>query len=801
MQIRDILRALRERREALAVDVLARQAGLSGSALEAVLGLEQRRAEEWDRKMAWRLAVASWEQAMLPPGPRDRHRTKVKAQELRYLQQHLDAVARRVRMDGELARLALRGDRLVFWKLGRAERHCRGCLRMGDRVWPLELVARVGPTVCHHGCQCTILGLPEAEAKGWRLRRGRVTSEEVTAGTSMGLMEALRLGEEDERLIEGVAAGAPEPIARRVRARLRGLLLPVRLSEAEVHVSGYTRMTKHGPVHVSSYVRGLAAKVHLDPWPKGASSAASKFHQAIQARDADAAGMAMPELSKALLRSAPKQREAVMRQAQQLRAALVNPTGNQTAPGATVQPPDGGFPVPVPLGVVDRGRQEPWAAQNFPWRLDPAWFGGEKQARAMATQLAANPNFEVEAGSDGAAVVRPKGTVLGTRRRIARALEVSQPRFRQLRVDDDGRAVDDATPLDIGDDEPTGREFASATIGTRTGIRRTSYPNVSGRQLGDSAETTLDSVAARMGELGLAPKDAKPLHPGGERNTANAPVDWVIGDRAIEVKAVALRSASVAPFARRGPLVTIDEKDRARKVNFAQEHGYRSALVISLVDLDGGRAHNFLMDDDPDEGIEEGFRSRRLPTAAINALMDGEARPGDEFGAGARTGFRTAVYLGPDALGFNPLTANPTELSGLRTEQVAGARKRNAEGVSRARTQSAGRKVVRQNPPMEKPERVRAARPSAMPKAELDDRVASMIRSGVAQSTIGKELGVSQPTVSRSVKRLRAAEIDLTVNHGEQVRRLEAEGLTPAKIAQRTKLSMPYVRDLMKGGS
>jgi DNA-binding transcriptional ArsR family regulator len=790
-KIRDIIREVRAARGDLITSSLALEAGLTGDARTAFVDLEHDRQADWDAGMAWRLAMDGWAEVLMLPAERDEHRRKAADRERRYLQQHLDAVKRRATLDGKLAKLALDGERVVYWALGDSERHCAGCLRMGNRLWPLETVARVGPSICHHGCRCDILSPTEAAERGLPIRRGRQTP---TAGESMGLMEALRLDGPEYAAIADVGAGIPPEVRARVQRRLRETLVIETLQEAQTRVRSYMRNGHR----VRSYIRDVAAHVPEVAWPKTAESAATQFHKAITDQDPKAADDAIEELSRVLgKKKDDTTRRQVLRSAQQIRAALVNPHNLPVEPGTKI--PTSGGKVHAPLMVHNEGITDPWAAGGeFPWRLDPAWFNGEAGAEKIAAALQKSGFVDISRDDAGRIIATPKtagANLRSSRRKIARALELNEPRLRQLRYDGEGGIVDDARPLDVGDDEPLASELNRATMRHEKGIRKTLYPNVTGRQLGDAAETILDGVAGRMSDLGLSEEGATAEHPAGERGDAQSPVDWVIGDRAIEVKAISLRSASLAPYAP-GPALTIDLKDRTSKVAYAKRHGLKPAMVVAVTDLDSNRAFTFLMEYDP-ANEDDWFRSKRLPASAVAALLSGEAQAGDEFRSRQGDGAPT-TYLGQDRLGFNPLSAADVEASGLRSEQVANARER----VRRTRQPARVARAPKTAPAPARPPRAPKASSSDTPRAPAVDKtadIAGLYRQGYMQREIVEMTGLSQSGVSRTITALRNDGKLPEIDREAQVRRLAAEGLDIEEIARRVRLSAVYIRDILAG--
>lgn len=115
---------------------------------------------------------------------------KVKAlldAEKRYTDQRAQAMAERVILAMQRARVRATSPAGAYWKLGVAKNHTAGCLKMGGKPWPWEVLARVHPPR-HPGCVSTLHTIDEAIARGW-MTAGDMPSRREALRRSAGVMQ------------------------------------------------------------------------------------------------------------------------------------------------------------------------------------------------------------------------------------------------------------------------------------------------------------------------------------------------------------------------------------------------------------------------------------------------------------------------------------------------------------------------------------------------------------------------------------------------------------------------------------
>lgn len=126
------------------------------------------------------------------------------SREQRYARQRDEAMA--ARAFAAVDRMVIRMDSPngAFWRLdpGVME-HTAGCLIMGGKFWPWEVLNRVHPPR-HHGCPCRLLGYGEAIAEGFMSPGAVVDARTAIRRAAVVVMEGVLIvePEDGEALIE-----------------------------------------------------------------------------------------------------------------------------------------------------------------------------------------------------------------------------------------------------------------------------------------------------------------------------------------------------------------------------------------------------------------------------------------------------------------------------------------------------------------------------------------------------------------------------------------------------------------------
>lgn len=123
--------------------------------------------------------------------------------ERRYAQQRADAMAERAYQALDQLRVRRVSPTGAYWKLGVASKHTEGCLQMGEKPWPWEVLDRVHPPR-HPGCVSRLLPVDDAIAGGL-MRPGEMPDLRTALARSAGVMMEAEVLEVME-IIDGAGA-------------------------------------------------------------------------------------------------------------------------------------------------------------------------------------------------------------------------------------------------------------------------------------------------------------------------------------------------------------------------------------------------------------------------------------------------------------------------------------------------------------------------------------------------------------------------------------------------------------------
>lgn len=183
--------------------------GVSADVIEQVLAEEDQRQLAFDRKAQERVARAVTVALAIPDARlREEAMRGIAAREQRFAQQRAEAML--ARSSAAVERIAVKqvSPTGAFWKLDpNVREHTAGCLILGEKFWPWEVLDRVHPPR-HAGCPCRLIGYAAAVADGLLIPSqimdvGRAV--QLAAGVVMeGIVEldvdaALALVEDGER--------------------------------------------------------------------------------------------------------------------------------------------------------------------------------------------------------------------------------------------------------------------------------------------------------------------------------------------------------------------------------------------------------------------------------------------------------------------------------------------------------------------------------------------------------------------------------------------------------------------------
>lgn len=188
--------------------------------MERLVALEVAREDEFVRRSAQRVAAVAQRAAGLPVAEREAAMRDALVREERYASLRAEAVAARAFAAVERVQLRLGSPSGAFWRLDpTVVEHTKGCLLMGGRFWPWEVLNRVHPPR-HAGCPCRLLGYQAAVAEGLMRPEDVVDVRTAVRSAARVVMEAaeelpaddvrlmLEMGRvaEEEALLEAAAA-------------------------------------------------------------------------------------------------------------------------------------------------------------------------------------------------------------------------------------------------------------------------------------------------------------------------------------------------------------------------------------------------------------------------------------------------------------------------------------------------------------------------------------------------------------------------------------------------------------------
>jgi hypothetical protein len=651
----------RAHRSFMRSSLVALHPNLPPAAIGKAMLREQQLGATYEQRAARRLRLGIGKVTTargLTPAQRRAAITKVLEAERRYLQLRMARASHRMIVESDLARLEAEGEQLGVWTLDPTKRtHTPDCLTMANKAWPLSLLRQYGPQTRHAGCGCRVRSIAEARAMGVPVGRGRFTSARERllqeAGTEPDVTELV------ERVAWAVEHGSVDSALDGIAGdtRLRGLLalilesikVPIRpglhWNEA-LHPRGpggrfihvYGSVDPSLRPHLQRFLRATAAgdpdamDAHYEELYKAARKRMSAAHGAQRkARQ----GTKRYDAATKARRAAEKDMRTIAR----VRAAAINPSGTRVPVGTTA--PIGTRRVPVPAIPHEPGALlvKPWAPGNtFRWHLNPADIGDGGRSLALMRR---HKDFTVRDQADGSVLITTRGRMNAHAALLrARSLEASLPQLRRSRATAPRKPFADDRPLDL--DVPADRDMS------------VTYRNVSKGQIGDTGEAAIRDVRDRLVELGMAdPSDAGFFWPTAGR--ADTPIDWVIGNRAMEVKTHAWRGSTPGSETPR-PKIGLDSSSLKSgdiaDLNAKHRKGkgpLRPALVQIFTDLDNNVAHVFVYDYPRGKPIT----AVRVPSDMFADLAAGKLRPGEQRrprGANAPT-----TYVGTFKLRVNPL--------------------------------------------------------------------------------------------------------------------------------------------------
>lgn len=200
--------------------------------IERVLGEEEARQAEFERKQAERFARDLTTALAIPDAAQREGAVRgLTAREQRYARQRDEAMA--ARAFAAIDRVVIRAQSPMgaFWKLDPTViEHTAGCLIMGGKFWPWQVLDRVHPPR-HAGCPCRLLGYGEALAEGLMSAGQVIDVQTAVRRAAAVVMEGALIVEpaDAEALIE--AAGGRELMELRCALLEAGLANEAALDE------------------------------------------------------------------------------------------------------------------------------------------------------------------------------------------------------------------------------------------------------------------------------------------------------------------------------------------------------------------------------------------------------------------------------------------------------------------------------------------------------------------------------------------------------------------------------------------
>lgn len=651
--------------------ILALHPNLPPAAIAKAMMREQQLGATYEQRAAKRLRLGIGKvttNRALTPAQRQRQIASVVALERRYLQQRIARAGHRMIVEADLAKLEAEGEELGVWVMDPTKRvHTPDCISMANKAWPLDLLRRVGPQTRHAGCGCRVRSIAEARAMGLPVSRGRFTTARER------LLQEADVSAIAWAVEHGKMRSALDGIARDTRALaeltlvLEAIKVPirpgVRWNEA-LHPRGPGGRFIHvyGDVHsdlrphLRKFLDATAAgdpdamDAHYEHLFKAARKRMSAFHRAQRAAKQ---GTKRYDAATAGRRAAEKDLRTIAR----VRAAAINPGGHRVPVGSTVAV--GSRHVPVPQVPHEQGALllKPWAGNTFRWHAEPKDF---PTPRTLAL-IRAHKDLVVRDQKDGSVLITTRGNMNAHKALLrARSLEAAMPELRRSRARAAGVPHADDRPLDL--DVAADRDLSET------------YRNVSKGQIGDAGEAVIQDMRNRMLELGMIDEaDSDFFWPTAGR--LDTPIDWVIGNRAMEVKTHAWRGStpgSETPRPKIGSDSAALKSGDIAKLN-AQRRAdgkppLRPSLVQIFLDLDNNTAHVFIYDAPRGKGIT----SVRVPADMFADLSAGKLQPGEQ--RRPRGALAATTYAGSFKLRVNPL------------RDAAGARLKRGQLHSRAFT-------------------------------------------------------------------------------------------------------------------
>jgi hypothetical protein len=678
---------------------------------------------------------------------RERRLATLESNERRYLRQHVEQASWRLSAEADMSRLKEQGEPGAVWELNPGLReHTADCWAMAGKFWGWDVLDRINPANRHPGCGCKLKSRSSALAAGMPVVEG------VRSPALQALMQEADVIEVPVR--PGSRGGNPFHDAK----------------------SG---QFAHGPSVGVAGVPGAGIAKEVRP-------ALDRLLATIKDGDVGKINNAYTAAQKATRRlRGPKDRREHLRMLSRVHAAAINPEGKRLPMGAKVKlaGTEERQPVPHPVhSAADEANTGPWGEKgNFAWFVPSGTLGSADDQSRLLQILRRTGGFDITETHQGAMIETSpeldRVTALGE----ARALEAKAAELRNRRMVGPRDALPSNAPLDL---HPSELEEGLRRELQRSPVRQSRYPLVSYDQLGKAAEALAPEAQHRMEELGLIPPNSETRMPGLQQSGRGAeedPIDWEIGDYAIEVKAESMRGADIGLTREGGFSVSSGRKgkgeelkQRARKVAAAERRGMKPGLVYVLTDLDNDVGH-IVFHPYADEPTEKTYGAVRPPKELRERLFGGEARPGDQVipgsGANANNPEVQWVYLGSFRLPYNPL--RPSSIpEGRRVSPGRRLAAGDLNTLSRRRDPSRAPADIglgSRTAPVRTRElvpgvRQDAAERSAHNAAELEDRnsrIEMMFKpkeeggKELGQSEIARQIGLSQPSVRKIlVKRL-----------------------------------------------
>lgn len=185
-------RALDEQQLTSVLVAQAHSVGESDTDLKGLLALEAERAQQFAAAQEARVSAALPQILAMPEGQaRADAMRALMDREARYEQQRSAAMFGRAL--GGLNAIVLKGQspQGAYWKLSPfVKEHTTGCLVMGERFWPWEVLDRLHPPR-HAGCPCHLEGFMAAIRNGWMKPEDVPSVAEALSLSSGVVMEAL----------------------------------------------------------------------------------------------------------------------------------------------------------------------------------------------------------------------------------------------------------------------------------------------------------------------------------------------------------------------------------------------------------------------------------------------------------------------------------------------------------------------------------------------------------------------------------------------------------------------------------